>query len=89
MPTTRPRHMITESDDIAHALDDAAIRWPDDAEHRGRLLRRLILEGQRAIDDTREQELAERRRRIAKSAGALTGVYEKDYLATLRQDWPE
>lgn len=29
MPTTRPRHPVTETDEIAEILDDAARRWPD------------------------------------------------------------
>jgi hypothetical protein len=31
MPTARPRHMITETDDITAALDAAARRWPESA----------------------------------------------------------
>lgn len=29
-----------------------------------------------------------RRAAVERSAGALTGIYEPDYLATLRDDWP-
>jgi hypothetical protein len=29
MPTARPRHLITETDDVAAALDIAAALWPD------------------------------------------------------------
>jgi len=29
MPTARPRHLITETDDVAAALDIPAALWPD------------------------------------------------------------
>ncbi len=31
VPTTRPRHYVTETDELAAALDAAALRWPDAA----------------------------------------------------------
>lgn len=40
MPTTRPRHPVTETDDIAAILDSAASRWPDVS--RAQLIRRII-----------------------------------------------
>jgi hypothetical protein len=49
MPTTRPRHLITETDQVAKALDDAARRWPEDRHSRARLLLHLVEEGHRAL----------------------------------------
>ncbi|WP_145985226.1 hypothetical protein [Mycobacterium leprae] len=40
VPTTRPRYQVTETPQVAHALDQAAKRWP--GEPRSKLLRRLI-----------------------------------------------
>jgi hypothetical protein len=37
--------MITETDDIAEALDEAARHWPGDRDERKRLLLRLIRKG--------------------------------------------
>ena len=42
VPTTRPRHQVTETDELAAALDEAAVRWPDLS--RGRLITRLAVE---------------------------------------------
>ena len=89
MPTTRPRHIITETDDIASALDDAARRWPEDASSRAALLRRLVEEGHRAVVEWRARDREERRRAIQRAAGSMTGVYGPDYLEELRREWPE
>lgn len=74
---------------MAQALDDAAKRWPADGGNRARLLLRLVEEGHRAV--LRQQEQLARRRRaiVARTSGALTGVYGDGYLRDLREDWPE
>jgi hypothetical protein len=89
MPTARPRHTITESDEVARALDVAARRWPADKERPGKLLLGLVREGHRAIAAEDERAVAGRREGIARTGGALTGSYPGDYLERLRRDWPE
>ena len=81
MPTTRPRYTITESDELAQALDAAARRWP--REPRGRLLVRLVDAGARALADQDE----DRRAAVRRTSGALTGAYPEGYLDLLRDDW--
>lgn len=88
MPTTRPRHVITETDQIVRALDDAARRWPADRGNRSRLLARLVAEGHRAVLKDRENEAADRRTAIERTGAVLTGAYGEGYLAELREDWP-
>ena len=87
MPTTRPRHFVTETDDLARALDAAASRWPDLS--RPQLLVRLALEGhhlgQQALADRRSRRLAA----VRQHSGILTGAYGADYLRRLREEWPE
>jgi hypothetical protein len=89
VPTTRPRHLITETDPIAEALNDAARQWPEDKDSRAKLLIHLVEEGHRALlkqsDDRSEARLAA----IRRTSGALTGAYEVGYLERLREDWPE
>lgn len=89
MPTIRPRHLITETDEIAAALDEAAVIWPEEAERRADLLRHLVAEGHRVVSERAAQERDRRRRAIRRSAGALTGVYGADYLDSLRREWPD
>lgn len=42
MHTLRARHTLTETDDLARALDDAALAWPELRGDRGALLRKLV-----------------------------------------------
>lgn len=83
MPTTRPRHTLTETDDITAALAAAARRWP--GEPSGELLRRLIAEGRAALQGSAESERAV----VRETSGALTGMYGRTDLEDLRADWPE
>lgn len=86
MPTTRPRHFVTETDELAEALDANASRWP--GLSRAQLLVRLALEGhhaaQHAVDEQRERRLAALRRH----SGMLAGAYPPDHLEQLREEWP-
>lgn len=81
--------MITETDTVAHALEDAARRWPCERGNRTELLRRLVAEGHRSVIATREEQVTNRRDAVARTSGALTGAYGPDYLTKLRKDWPE
>jgi hypothetical protein len=89
VPTSRRRHVITETDQVAAALDDAARRWPQEHGNRPRLLLRLLEEGHRAVTTQRQEFAGSRRRAIATTSGALTDAYDEDYLDRLREDWPE
>jgi hypothetical protein len=89
MPTIRPRHLITETLPVAQALDAAAKRWPSEGGNRSRLLLRLVEEGHRAVMHEHEELTRQRRAIVARTSGALTGVYGDGYLRELREDWPE
>jgi hypothetical protein len=86
VPTTRPRHFVTETDDLAQALDAAAARWPDLS--RPQLLVRLALEGHHAAQREREERRRRRLAAVREHSGLLTGAYGPDYLQRAREDWP-
>lgn len=88
MPTTRPRHVITETEQVTRALDDAARRWPADSSNRAKLLLHLLQEGHRAVVGQQESQVRDRRDAIARTSGVLTGMYDEGYLSGLREDWP-
>ena len=79
MPTERRRHTITETDEIARALDDAARHWPEDRRRRSRLLLRLVQAGHEAIGAEREDDAARRREAVRSTSGVLTGAYPEDW----------
>ena len=84
MPTMRPRHTLTETEDLAGALNDAALAWPELRGDRGALLRKLVDAGRASIHiDGGVHAL------ISGAAGAATGSYPRNARATLLAEWPE
>lgn len=90
MPTTRPRHMVTETDDVVRALDAAAHVWPDAS--RAELVRRLLVAGADAIAaggaETQARARSARLRALDEVAGIMTGVYPAAAREHLRDEWP-
>lgn len=85
MPTTRPRHTITETEEISEALTAAERRWP--GERRTSLLKKLIEAGHEAIGETERADRDERKAAVDATAGALDGVYPPGYLEAQRTEW--
>lgn len=86
MPTTRPRYQVTETPEVAEALDRAAKRWP--GESRSKLLLRLIEVGGGILEqDERADDVAHRAAVLA-SSGRYPEAFGPDYLGELRADWP-
>lgn len=67
--------MITETPQVAAALDAAAIRWPD-VESRSALLVRLALAGNDMLSEGVSETLAKRRALIAAHVGEFTELYD-------------
>ncbi len=89
MPTVRPRHMITETDEIARAIDAAALVWPRFADDRAALLRQLIDTGAERVASIEDERVTARRDAIEKWAGAFTGVFPPNAAQLLKDEWPE
>lgn len=86
MPTIRPRYQVTETPEVAQALDRAAKRWP--GEPRSKLLRRLIAVGGGILKHDECAEEGAHRAAVLASSGRYPDAFGPDYLAELRADWP-
>lgn len=89
MPTVRPRYTITETTELAEALDAAAKTWPEFRDDRAMLLRRLVEAGHQAVARSADEQTARRREAVSAAAGTLTGAYPRGAAAALKGEWPE
>lgn len=85
VPTDRRRYQITETDEVARAIDAASALWP--SESRARLAVRAIIAGGATFDA--ERQVTERRDAVMRMLGSVEPGYPDGYLADLRSDWPE
>jgi hypothetical protein len=86
MPTTRRRYQITETPEVARALDQAAKRWP--GESRAKLLVRLVEVGGGTLERDAHAENLSHRAAVLASAGRYGEAFGSDFLTELRADWP-
>jgi len=92
MPTTKARYQVTQTDEVARALEAAARRWPEDRERPGRLIVHLIEAGREAIEPQIDAAIEARLEAIRMAAGSMTGVFtgpDAMSLEQLRDEWPE
>lgn len=80
--------MITETDEVAAALADAAERWPQDRGAPARLLVHLVQEGHAVVARQRDRSIQDELDAVDEISGTLTGVYGPGYLEELRRGWP-
>lgn len=86
MPTARPRYQVTETPEVAHALDVAAKRWPN--EPRSKLLLRLVDAGSGALEHEQHAQNQMHHTAVTASSGRYPEAFEPGYLGELRADWP-
>ena len=84
MPTTKPRHAITETESVARALSVARRRWPGQPETR--LLTRLIDVGASVVEREDAALCAEHEHAVAALA-ELSRYYPEEYLDDVRAGW--
>lgn len=86
MPTARPRYQVTETPEVARALDLAAKRWP--GEPRSKLLLRLVDVGGGTLEHDQYADAGAHHAAVMASSGRYTEAFGPDYLIELRADWP-
>lgn len=78
------RHTLTETGEIAGALDDAALAWPELRGDRAALLRKLVQVGRASVHVEGGIHAL-----VSEAAGSATGAYPRDARAALLAEWPE
>lgn len=86
MPTARPRYQVTETPEVARALELAAKRWP--GEQPSKLLLRLVHVGGGLLERDQHVNADAHRAAVTASSGRYRDAYEAGYLSELREDWP-
>jgi hypothetical protein len=86
MPTARPRYQVTETPEVARALELAAKRWPD--EPRSKLLLRLVNVAGGLLEHEQHVNADAHRAAVTNSSGRYAEAFGADYLTELREDWP-
>ena len=81
--------MITETDEIVAVLDAAALRWPDIADNRSDLIRKVLIEMFPELRAHREDQVEARRQRIKANAGKLIDTWPENWREEMRAEWPE
>ncbi len=78
MPTARRRHAVTETNEIARILDEAARRWPDVS--RAQLVHRVLADW--AAQGRSPSARVAARRGLVRSLPGSARLYDRD------EDWP-
>lgn len=81
--------MITESDQLAKALDHASKVYPELVDERAELLRCLIERGIQSLEAEYDEALEARKNAIRGVAGSMSGVWPADWREQMRSEWPE
>lgn len=81
--------MITETDDIARALDVAARHWPHAKGKRSELLRLIINAGVKAVEDDEAQIAQMRAQAVQRLARDFDGMWPADWREQRDAEWPE
>lgn len=80
--------MITETEDVARAIDAATVIWPELRDDRSALLRRIIQRGAESVTQSGAEFAARRVVAIRTTAGSIAGVYRPDEAERMREEWP-
>lgn len=89
MPTARQRYMITETEPIARALEEASALWPDVAAEKSKLLQKILSEGMETVHLRAENNKLEKVKIIRQVAGSMNGIWPDGWREELLNEWPE
>lgn len=81
--------MITETDDLAEAIDIAARRWPHARNERADLLRLIIKTGIDSLEAEVNHVDELKRKAISNLAGSYSDTWPDGWREELANEWPE
>lgn len=79
--------MITESDQLAKALEIARERWPDLSEDKSKLIKKMLELSAEVLQAEQESAMNQRFAKVEEIAGSLD-VWPENWRKELRADWP-
>ena len=80
--------MITENDQLSAALLEAAKIWPELADQRTLLLKKVLEVGIETIEAQANDATKGRLAKVQKLAGSMDGVWPAGWRKELAEDWP-
>jgi hypothetical protein len=80
--------MITENDQLSAALLEAAKIWPELADQRTLLLKKVLEVGIETIEAQAKDATKGRLAKVQKLAGSMDGVWPAGWRKELAEDWP-
>lgn len=89
MPTNRNRIMITESDELGKGLELASTFWPECADSKSELLRKVIHEGISALEEKAKDSQTKRIQALEKLIAASAGMWPEDWNEKRKAEWPD
>ena len=89
MPTTRPRHMITETEHLKKTLDAAATLWPELSQERAELLRKVLETGESAIREQAKAKSKLRKQAIENLIQDSKNIWPSNWNEARKAEWPD
>lgn len=81
--------MITESEELAAALDQASVKWPDVSSQRTELLRKLIALGVQSLNQDLDEKAQARLTAVNQVAGSMTNSFPSNWRERQLADWSD
>ena len=80
--------MVTESDQLREALDQAALIWPELADKRTELLRRVLSEGANVVAEKARTLSSVREQAVQSLIKHGSGLWPDNFIESRKDEWP-
>jgi hypothetical protein len=80
--------MITETDQVAKALEVAAQAWPEYSGDKSTLIKLLLAKGKESLESQNSAQTDSRLRAIQDASSQFVGVWPTTWQDEVRGEWP-